>query len=402
MLQLRPWLPVVTLMISVFAFNTSEFLPIGLLTDIARDLSMTEAEAGRIITGYAWIVSIMSLPLMLLVSRIECRRLMLAVVGMFILSNAASSLAGGFWSLMAARAGVACAHAVFWSIVTPLAVLAAPRGHQRAALSLIVVASSVAMILGLPLGRTLGLLAGWRLTFLSIGAVAGISFVLLVTVFPSVPSRNAVSLRELPALLARPEIWGIYLITAVTITGHFTVYTFIEPFLAQIAHFSETSITWMLSIFGIVGIAASILYANFYGKCPRFFVVASLTGIALFPALLLPAAQSAEALCIACVLWGLAIGFFNLVFQASIIRFAPSGTAVVMSIYSGIYNVGIGGGALAGGLVCTHASLSAVGFWGGGIAAASVLFCLLWFLRKFQAAERSAAERTAASSGTEL
>ena len=316
--------------------------------------------------------------------------------------NAASSLAGGFWSLMAARAGVACAHAVFWSIVTPLAVLAAPRGHQRAALSLIVVASSVAMILGLPLGRTLGLLAGWRLTFLSIGAVAGISFVLLVTVFPSVPSRNAVSLRELPALLARPEIWGIYLITAVTITGHFTVYTFIEPFLAQIAHFAESSITWMLSIFGIVGIAASILYANFYGKCPRFFVVASLAGIALFPALLLPAAQSAAALCVACVLWGLAIGFFNLVFQASIIRFAPSGTAVVMSIYSGIYNVGIGGGALAGGLVCTHASLSVIGFWGGGIAAASVLFCLLWFLRTFQSAERSAAERTAAGSDTEL
>ncbi len=399
---IRPWLPVITLMISVFAFNTSEFLPIGLLTDIARDLGMTEGEAGRVITGYAWIVSLMSLPLMLLVAKLECRKLMLGVVGLFVISNAASSLATGFWSLMSARAGVACAHAVFWSIVTPLAVLAAPPRRQRAALSLVVVASSVAMILGLPLGRAMGLWVGWRLTFLAIGAVAAVSFVMLLTVFPSIASRNAVSLRELPALLSRPEIWGLYLITAVTITGHFTAYTFIEPFLGQIAHFAEDSITWMLSLFGIVGIAASVLYANFYGKCPRAFMAAAMVGIAIFPLLLLPAAQNAGLLTAVCVLWGLSIGFFNLVFQASIIRFAPSGTAVVMSVYSGIYNVGIGGGALAGGLVCTHAALNQVGLWGGAIAGASALFGVLWYLRVFQQAEKKAAERAAAQSAADL
>lgn len=400
--QLRPWLPVATLMLSVFAFNTSEFLPIGLLSDIARDLSMTEAAAGRIITGYAWIVSIMSLPLMLLVSRVECRRLMLGVVGLFALGNAASSLAGGFWSLMAARAAVACAHAVFWSVVTPLAVLAAPKGHQRAALSLIVVASSVAMILGLPLGRTLGLVAGWRLTFLAIAAIAALSFALLATVFPRIPSRNAVSLKELPALLSRPEIWGLYLITAITITGHFTVYTFIEPFLAQVAHFAENSITLMLGVFGGVGILASVLYANFYGRCPRLFMVASVAGVAFLPALMLPASQSAASICTILVLWGLSIEFFNLVFQASIIRFAPSGTAVVMSVFSGIYNVGIGAGALAGGIVCSQASLSAVGLWAGAIGAISVLFCLFWYLNKFQSAELAAAQRAEEASGSEI
>ena len=395
---MRAWLPVITLMISVFAFNTSEFLPIGLLSDMARDLSMTEAEAGRVITGYAWIVSLMSLPLMLLVSRVECRRLMLCVVGLFILSNAASSFASGFWSLMAARAGVACAHAVFWSVVTPLAVLAAPARHQRAALSLIVVASSVAMILGLPLGRAMGLWVGWRLTFAAIGAVAAVSFVMLIAVFPSIPSRNAVSLKELPSLLARPEIWGLYVITAVTITGHFTAYTFIEPFLAQVAHFSQNSITWILSLFGLVGIAASVLYANFFGKCPKAFIVSALAGTALLPMLLAAASGNAALLTAVCILWGLAIGFFNLVFQASIIRFAPSGTAVVMSIYSGIYNVGIGGGALAGGLVCTHAELSQIGLWGGGIAALSALFGIFWYLREYDRAEKAAAERAAATS----
>ena len=78
-----------------------------------------------------------------------------------------------------------------------------------------------------------------------------------------------------------------------------------------------------------------------------------------------------------CIFWGLAVTLYNLVFQSAIIRAVPSGTAVAMSVYSGIYNVGIGAGALVGGLVCTHASIADIGWAGGAIAAAGALFCLL-------------------------
>ena len=153
----RLWLPVLTLTLCVFVFNTSEFIPIGLLTDISRDFGISEARTGWLVTLYAWVVALLSLPLMLLASRLECRRLMMLILGLFVVSHALSAVAENFWVLLISRLGVACSHAIFWSVVSPLAVEVAPRNRRSTALSLVVAGSSVAMIAGLPLGRVLGL-----------------------------------------------------------------------------------------------------------------------------------------------------------------------------------------------------------------------------------------------------
>ena len=97
---LAEWLPVVGLTFAAFVFNTSEYIPIGLLTDIATDFHTTEAHAGLLITVYAWVVAIASLPLMLLVSRIENRRLLLGVLSLFIVSHLVSAFSSGYSMLM--------------------------------------------------------------------------------------------------------------------------------------------------------------------------------------------------------------------------------------------------------------------------------------------------------------
>ena len=95
-IALREWLPVIVLMCCTFVFNTSEFIPIGLLSDIAVDFGITEARAGLLITVYAWVVALVSLPLMLAVARMECRRLMLGVLGLFIASHVLSGLSSSY------------------------------------------------------------------------------------------------------------------------------------------------------------------------------------------------------------------------------------------------------------------------------------------------------------------
>ena len=105
----------------------------------------------------------------------------------------------------------------------------------------------------------------------------------------------------------------------------------------------------------------------------RFAVV----GIAFFLLLLRLSAFGHFPVVALCICWGLAITIFNLVFQSEIIRLAPEATAIAMSVYSGIYNVGIGAGALVGGFVCTHASIARVGYAGGAIALLAALFCLV-------------------------
>ena len=109
--------------------------------------------------------------------------------------------------------------------MSPLAVEVAPKHKTSAALGLVVAGSSIAMIAGLPLGRVLGLYLGWRMTFLAIGLVAAIALVCLWRFFPSVHSRNAVALDKVPALLSRPALMGIYILTPLIMTGNFTVYS---------------------------------------------------------------------------------------------------------------------------------------------------------------------------------
>lgn len=137
------WLPVLTLTLCTFVFNTSEFIPIGLLTDIGRDFGRTEAEMGWLVTTYAWVVAIMSLPLSSSLRK-ECRRLMMSVLALFVASHVLSAVASNYWILLASRLGVACSHAIFWSVVSPLAVEVAPRHKTSTALGLVVAGSSIA------------------------------------------------------------------------------------------------------------------------------------------------------------------------------------------------------------------------------------------------------------------
>lgn len=378
--RLRGWLPVAGLTASAFVFNTSEFVPIGLLSGIARDFSMTESHAGLLITVYAWVVAMASLPLMLLLARTDCRRLLLGVVSLFVASHLLSAVASSYPLLMASRVGVACAHALFWSIASPLAVRVAPHGRTAAALGLIVAGSSVAMIVGLPLGRIVGLHAGWRMTFFYIALAAAAVWGLLALCFPRTGSGGAVSLRRLPALLGRPALWGVYLLTVLLVTGHFTAYSYIEPFMVRVASMSDGAVTALLSLFGAVGIGGSVLFARCYDRRPAGFVRLAVGGIVASLLLLRPAAAWPPAVVLLVAAWGVSVTLFNLIFQSEIIRQAPEATAVAMSVYSGIYNVGIGGGALVGGIVCADLSVGCVGYVGGAIGLAALVYCFVRLL----------------------
>ena len=160
-MTLREWLPLIGMTISAFLVNTSEFMPIGLLTDISNEFHMTEAQAGVMITAYSWTVTLLSLPLMLLVCRIQPKKLLLGTLSVFAVCQVLSVISSGFTFLVLSRIGVACAHSIFWAIASPVAVRVVAKEHQSKALSAIITGTSIAMVIGMPLGRMIGLQIGW-------------------------------------------------------------------------------------------------------------------------------------------------------------------------------------------------------------------------------------------------
>ncbi len=242
----RHWMALIGLACAAFIFNTSEFVPIGLLSDIGADFSRTEAETGMLISVYAWMVMLLSLPLTMLFSRMEMRKLLLGVMGCFTLFQGLSFLSSSYWMLMLARIGVAGTHAIFWSIIPSIAVHTVPPSRRSLALSVVVTGTSIAVIMGMPLGRAIGLLVGWRMTFLCIGIFALLTLIFVTATLPAIPAGKGVSLHGLPVMLRKKVLTGIYVFTLLFATGYYTAYSYIEPFLKQIGGMQDSLITGTL------------------------------------------------------------------------------------------------------------------------------------------------------------
>ena len=381
-MTLRMWFTLIGLTFCAFIFNTSEFIPIGLLTDIAKDFNLTEADAGMMISVYAWMVMLLSMPLMVMTSKIELKRLMLVLVALFTVFQVCSFLSTSFIMLLLSRIGVACTHAIFWSIVSPLAVKLVPQKFHALALSTIVTGTSVAMVLGMPLGRLIGLVLGWRMTFLSIGIFSFATLIYIAITLPTVPSDGKFSLSQVPMLLKNKVLVTIYILALTIPTAYYTGYGYIEPFLLKVAHFSESAITTTLMLFGIAGLLGSLLFARYYKKNTTVFNYSSMIVIMIALVLLQISTVDTILPVLVCIVWGVAVTAFNVAMQAEIIECSPRvGTAVSMSIFSGIYNLGIGSGTYIGGAVCTHLGISMIGYVGAAIVLLTLILLKTGLLR---------------------
>ena len=350
------WLRVVTLAIAAFIFNTTEFAPVGLLSDIADSFGMETAQVGMMLTIYAWVVALMSLPFMLLTSKVERRRLLIGLFILFIASHVLSFFAWNFDVLVISRIGIAFAHAVFWSITSALAIRMAPPGKRAQALSLIATGTALAMVFGIPIGRIIGQYFGWRMTFLAIGLGALATLACLVKLLPTLPSEHSGSLKSLPVLFRRPALVSVYILTVVVVTAHYTAYSYIEPFVQTVAGLSGNFATVLLLILGGAGIIGSILFGKLGNQ------------------------HNPQHLMLLSIFWGVAIMIIGLGMQVKVLASAPDATDVAMSLFSGIFNIGIGAGALVGSQVSLHLSMASVGY----VGAIPALVALVWSLMIFR------------------
>ena len=359
---------VVIMACAAFIFNTTEFVPVALLTDIGQSFDMQSSDVGLMMTVYAWTVMIMSLPAMLATGDMERKGLLLKLFVIFIIGHIISVIAWNYWILLIARMCIAVAHSLFWAITASLVMRVAPKNKKTQAIGMLAIGTSLATILGLPLGRLVGQLVGWRITFAIIAALALVVMVFIMRLLPNLPSKNAGSLSSLPILAKRPLLIGLYATTVIIVSAHFTAYTYIEPFMVQIGELDPNLATIILLVFGVSGITASVIFNRLYRFGPTQFISGAMILLTISLTFMLASASYTATMFTLAFIWGIGISCIGLALQMRVLQLAPDATDVASAIYSGIFNAGIGAGALFGNQIAHHVGLEYIGFSGAALA----------------------------------
>lgn len=379
----RQWLALAGVAVAAFVFNSSEFMPVGLLTDIGASFGTDEATTGMLVSVYAWAVMILSVPLMIVATRLDFRRLLIVVLAVFLLGQVLTALSSSYWMLMASRLVVACAHSVFWAIAASIAVRLVTSEKRSLALSLVETGTAIAGIIGLPLGRAIGLAVGWRMTFAIVAVLSALLLAYLIITMPWVPGAEPFNVAQLPGLFQNKGLVALFILTALYAWGYYTGYSYIEPFLLQVGGIESGMVTIVLSVFGVASIVGSLACSKLY---PRFrFPFFRIITIGVPLALLFmhtAVGLGVGAVFADVVLWGICAAAVSVVYQAEIINVSSDEEeTVAMAFFSGIFNFGIGFGAFLGGQVVNAAGIANVFYAGGILGVVSIVFCLLVAVR---------------------
>ncbi|MET9516564.1 MFS transporter [Streptomyces sp. NPDC002994] len=249
----RPPRPVAlfALAVSAFGIGTTEFVMMGLLPNVADDLSTSVPTAGYLVSAYAIGVVIGAPLLTALGSRIPRKRMLLLLMALFMVGNLASALAPGFGWLVAGRVLAGLPHGAFFGVGAVVAARLVAEGRQARAVATMFLGLTVANIVGVPAATLLGQHLGWRATFLVVAAIGLVAMAALARLVPYVPldSRQSVG-RELRTLGNRQVLLG--LLTAVFgFAGVFAVYSYLASMTTEVMGFGESSVTVVLALFGI-------------------------------------------------------------------------------------------------------------------------------------------------------
>jgi len=371
---LKSWFALLSVAIGAFALVTSEFLPVGLLSNIASDLNISVGTAGLMVTAPG-VLAAFAAPLVTVgVGRIDRRYLLWGLTLLMIVSNLIATFSSNFTVLLIGRLLLGIGIGGFWSIAVALSGRLAPPGVEMGrASSIIFTGVTLATVLGVPLGAWIGNELGWRASFAITGVLGAIVFVGQLVMLPPLPAVTAVKMRDLPVLFqhkyARVGLLGILLL----VLAHFSTYTYVTPFFKEAGGFDGNLVSTLLLVYGVAGIVGNVVagWATSRNIRLSFMVVVGLiaAAIILFPLF----GNHLVGAVLTIALWGLAFGAMptcaNMWMFAAVPEAMEGGAAMLVSTFQ----VGITIGSLAGGSIVDGLGIPAVMWAGGAVALLSLV-----------------------------
>jgi predicted MFS family arabinose efflux permease len=339
---------------SAFFYVTAETLPVGLLPQIAEGLSVDEADVGLLLTSYAVVAAVSTIPLTALTMRMPRHTLIAITVAIFVVSQAAAAFAPTFVVLVLARLICALAHGVFWSVIGPVTARLAPPGQAGRATAMVFIGNSLAIVLGVPLGTALGQWLGWRVAVGAMAVGGAVCVLLLLRVLPKLQPlphdltlRTGAQLRAGIAIVRDRQVAMLCLITMVLVIGHFAAYTYIAPLMRRDGGLEGVALSALLLGYGAAGLITNFVVGRHADRRPGQLLVALLVVLAVSTAVLAPVLGVVPTV-LAALLWGGAFTAIPVFLASAVLRIAPRARDAASALYVVAFQIGIGGGAFLG------------------------------------------------------
>jgi DHA1 family inner membrane transport protein len=279
------WPAVIALGVGGFAIGTGEFVIMGLLPEVAKDIGVSIPQAGHVISAYALGVVIGAPVLAVLAAHWPRRALLIALMALFAVGNLASALAPGYLSLNLLRFIAGLPHGTFFGVAALVAASLAPPQRRASAVGLVMLGLTSATLVGVPIAAWLGQHLGWRAAFVLVGAIAALACVLIRRGVPDLPAAHGASpLRELSAL-AKPQVWLTLGIGAIGFGGLFSVFSYIKPLLTEVTGISVDAVPLVLALFGVGMVVGNLVGSRLADKS----LMRTIAGVLVWDALVLGA-----------------------------------------------------------------------------------------------------------------
>lgn len=364
---------ILILAIAAFVIVTTEYLIVGLLPALSRDLGISISLAGQLVTLFAFTVMLFGPPLTAWLSHLDRKRLFVAILLVFAASNALAAIASNIWVLALARFIPALALPVFWGTASETAGQLAGPEQAGQAVSKVYLGISGALLFGIPLGTVAANSIGWRSAFWLLAALSLLIAAALWVLMPPVARTERLDFRQQARLFKEPYFLANVALSIVVFTAMFTAYTYLADILERIAGVAPARVGWWLMGFGAVGLLGNWLGGKAVDRAPLKATALFAGLLAIGMALAVPLAHAGLGFCAVLALWGIAYTALFPICQVRVMKSATHSQALAGTTNVAAANAGIGVGAIVGGAAIPTLGLDKIGIIAAAIAILAVL-----------------------------
>lgn len=380
-LDMKINIPLLALALGAFGIGVTEFSPMGMLPIIAGDLGVSIPTAGMLISAYAFGV-LLGAPLMTLVfANMARRNLLLLSMAIFTLGNLISALADSYNVLLLGRIITSFNHGAFFGVGAIVAMNVVPPEKRAGAVAAMFSGLTIATIGGVPLAAYIGEVIGWRPAFFGMAVIGLITMAALRLSLPAMVNEQKANVRNELRVLGKKPVLVALLLTVVSSSAMFTVFTYIVPILQDETQASTMFVTAMLVLYGIGLAVGNVLGGRFADRSMDLTLIASLVAVMLLLVTLALVISSPLLVAPLILLWGIASFALVPPLQAMVVQEAAEAPSLASAMNIGAFNLGNALGAMLGALMISAGfGLNAVPL-AGAVTAAVGLAMVLWFRR---------------------